>query len=329
MMPPTIGKYEVRRLLGRGGMAEVYESVHPELGRRVAIKVMLPHLAETAGFEARFCREAQVVASLRHPHIVQLYDFDIVDGRAFMVMEYLDGGTLSGRLQDARLKEDPLSLGEIARLLDPLGAALEYAHKQGIVHRDIKPGNILFTADDQPVLSDFGIARLLADTAQLTASGGIIGSPSYLSPEQAMGQPVSARSDIYSLGVVVYEMATGRVPFAGETPSTVLFKHVQEAPQSPASVYANVPETVADVILIALAKDPALRFDRASEFARSFRSALLGKSYKAADTADADITTQVGLAPSTPHPMEPDAFQLSSDPQQEPPPPSKNQNLAG
>ncbi|MCW5860841.1 MAG: serine/threonine protein kinase, partial [Caldilineales bacterium] len=242
MATQAFGKYQTTQLLGRGGMAEVYAGTHPDLGRRVAIKVILPQLAESEGFEERFRREARLVASLRHPHIVQLYDFDFVEGRAFMVMEYLEGGALAERLQAAHSRGETMPLGEAARILDAIGDALDYAHRQVVVHRDIKPGNILFTADNQPVLSDFGIAHLQAGAARLTATGGIIGSPAYMSPEQATGQAVDARSDIYSLGVVLFEMATGRVPFLAETPTAVLLRHVQEPPPPPADLNPNLPK---------------------------------------------------------------------------------------
>lgn len=279
-------------------MAEVYEGLHPDLGRRVAIKVMLPQLAESAGFEERFRREARLVASLRHPHIVQLYDFDIVDGRAFMVMEYLDGGTLADRLQAARSRSETMSLGEAARILDAIGAALDYAHRQGVVHRDIKPGNILFTADNQPVLSDFGIAHLQEGAVRLTATGGIIGSPAYMSPEQAAGKTVDARSDIYSLGVVLFELATNRVPFESESPTAVLLKHVQEAPPPPTSLNPNLPQAAAAVILKALAKDPATRFGSAGDLARSWRAALRGEMPASQPVPGSDGATLADGAPS-------------------------------
>ncbi len=274
----SFGKYRVTRLVGRGGMAEVYEGVHPDLGRRVAIKVVLPQLAETQGFEERFRREARLVASLRHPHIVQLYDFDVVDGRAYMVMEYLDGGTLGDRLQAMKQRGDLLPLAETARILDAIAGALDYAHGQGVVHRDIKPGNVLFTVDDQPVLSDFGIAYLEEGAVRLTATGGIVGSPAYMAPEQATGQPLDARTDLYALGVVLYEMATGRVPFEGKTPTVVLLKQVQEPPPPPTDLNPNLPKSVAAVILRALAKNPDDRFPTAGALAQAFGAALAAEA---------------------------------------------------
>ncbi len=290
-------------------MAEVYAGMHPDLGRRVAIKVMLPQLAESEGFEERFRREARLVASLRHPHIVQLYDFDLVEGRAFMVMEYLEGGALADRLQAARSRGETMSLGEATRILDAIGDALDYAHRQGVIHRDIKPGNILFAADNQPVLSDFGIAHLKAAAARLTAAGGVIGSPAYMSPEQASGQPVDARSDIYSLGVVLFEMATGRVPFLAETPTAILLCHLHEAPPPPAKLNPNLPAAAAAVILKALAKDPAARFGSAGELARAWRAALRGEapaSRPAPESAAATLAdANLGTLASPPSPASP------------------------
>lgn len=306
MATQAFGKYQTTQLLGRGGMAEVYAGTHPDLGRRVAIKVILPQLAEAAGFEERFRREARLVASLRHPHIVQLYDFDFVEGRAFMVMEYLEGGALADRLQAARSRGEIMPLGEAARILDAISDALDYAHRQGVVHRDIKPGNILFTADNQPVLSDFGIAHLQAGAARLTATGGIIGSPAYMSPEQATGQAVDARSDIYSLGVVLFEMATGRVPFLAETPTAVLLRHVQEPPPPPSDLNPNLPQPAAAVILKALAKDPAARFGSAGELASAWRAGLRGEapaSQPAPDSAAATLADgDLGAIASPPPP---------------------------
>lgn len=281
-------------------MAEVYEGVHPDLGRRVAIKVVLPQLAEAPGFEERFRREARLIASLRHPHIVQLYDFDVIDGRAYMVMEYLDGGTLGDRLQALKEQGAVLPLAEIARILDAIAGALDYAHSQGVVHRDIKPGNVLFTADDQPVLSDFGIAYLEEGTVRLTATGGIVGSPAYMAPEQATGQAVDARTDLYALGVVLYEMATGRVPFEGNTPTVILLKQVQEPPPPPTDLNPNLSKSVGAVILRSLAKSPEDRFPTAGALAQAFREALTagaGEDASADDFVAEKVVPEAAAAP--------------------------------
>jgi serine/threonine protein kinase len=288
MTPQSFGKYQVSDLLGSGGMAEVYAGIHPDLERRVAIKVILPQFAAENDFEERFRREARVVASLRHPHIVQLYDFDVVDGRHFMVMEHLDGGTLKDHLRSLRQRKSAMSLVEIVHLIAAMASALDYAHGRGAVHRDIKPANILFTATREAVLTDFGIAKLLEDAARLTATGGVVGSPFYMSPEQATGDAVDARSDQYSLGVVLYEMATGRTPFQGSSAVAVMTQHLNSTPPSPRAFNANLPAAVDEVLLKALAKRPADRFGSAGEFAHAFRQAVEGQSSVAVPVAALD-----------------------------------------
>jgi serine/threonine protein kinase len=276
-------------------MAEVYAGVHPDLGRKVAIKVILPQFATETNFEERFRREARVVASLRHAHIVQLYDFDVVDGRHFMVMEYLGGGTLKGQLRGLQQQKTRMPLSKIADLADAMGSALDYAHGRGAIHRDIKPANILFSAEREPVLTDFGIAKLLEDAAHLTATGGVVGSPFYMSPEQATGGAVSAASDQYSLGVVLYEMATGRVPFQGSSAVAVMTQHLNRAPPSPRTVNAALPDAVAGVLLKALAKRPDDRFAAVGELAQAFRHAAEGRSSQPVPSLPADETARTVL----------------------------------
>lgn len=276
MSTQSFGKYLVTQVLGRGGMAEVFLARDPLLERNVAIKVIHPHLATESDFGERFRREAKLVASLRHPNIVQLYDFDIQNETPYMVMEFLDAGSLKIRLGALRAQNKLMPLAEGARILAAIASALDFAHARGAVHRDVKPANILFTANDEPVLADFGIAKIVGEAAQLSASGAVVGSPAYMSPEQAASQPVDARSDIYALGIVAYEMVTGRVPFQGESPTAVLMQHLNNAPPPPRQFNANVPEAVQAVILRALAKNSATRFASAGELARAFTAALQG-----------------------------------------------------
>ncbi len=275
-MPPSqsFGRYLVTRRLGRGGMAEVYEANDPLLNRQVAIKVIYAHLASQEGFDQRFRREAQLVASLRHPHIVQLYDFGIENEQPFMVMEFLNGGTLQDRLAQWRSRGAVMPLAETARLLTKLASALDYAHERDAIHRDIKSSNIMFTAEGEPVLTDFGIAKMLSDAAQLSATGSVMGSPAYMAPEQAAGQPVDARSDLYALGIVLYEMVCGRVPFQADSPTAVMMQHITQPPPPPRQFNPQLPAAAEAVIQKALAKDPAARFSRVSEMATAFQTAV-------------------------------------------------------
>lgn len=276
MLPESFGKYAVLQRLGHGGMAEVYEAYDPNLDRRVAIKVIHAHLALDPDFGERFHREARLVASLRHPHIVQVHDFDAAHDQPYMVMEYLDGGTLKDRLSQLQSRGETMPLAEVKRLLEAIASALDYAHAQGAVHRDIKPANILFTANGEPVLTDFGIAKLLGELTQMSATGSVIGTPVYMSPEQAASRPVDKRSDIYSLGVILYELTAGRAPFAGESPTAVMMKHLNEPPPPPRRFNPSLPQAVEGVILRALAKDPAQRYATAGDLARAFTAALSG-----------------------------------------------------
>lgn len=272
--PASIGKYEILRRIGRGGMAEVFIARDPALERLVAVKVILTHLADDLRMAERFRREARVVASLDHPGIVRIHDFDLADGQPYMVMDYLPGGTLADRLASARARGVRLPLGEVASLLDRLAEALDYAHARQVIHRDIKPGNILFDARDAPVLVDFGIARLLGQSSDLTATGVVAGTPAYLSPEQAAGKPVGPNSDQYSLGAVVYEMVCGQPPFPRDSLTEILMAHLASDPPPPTTMNDRLTSASGTAMLRALSKDPASRFPSNSAFARAFREGL-------------------------------------------------------
>jgi len=279
MQLESFGKYQVIRKLGQGGMASVYEARDTLIDRQVAIKVVHPHLAREESFAKRFLQEAKLVAALRHQNIVQLYDFDIYDDQPYMVMEYLEGGTLKERVAALRAKGEHLPLGITNQIIRVLAGALDYAHEHEAVHRDIKPANILFTTQGEAVISDFGIAKMLHASLQISLTGGVIGTPIYMSPEQASADKVvDGRSDQYSLTIMVYEMITGRVPFTGNSPVTIFMKHLKEPPPPPREYNPNIPVTVQQVILRALSKGPAERFPTTKDFARAFDQALRGMS---------------------------------------------------
>ena len=269
----TIGKYHIMALLGRGGMAEVYRAYQPGLDRFVAVKVLHSHLADDEDFVGRFEREASAVARLRHPNIVQVYDFDVEGDRYYMVMEFIEGPTLRTELRERSVGDQPFAFAEATRILDALSSAIDYAHTRGMVHRDLKPANIMFTSEGQVVLTDFGIARIVSDT-HLTVTGAIVGTPTYMSPEQGQGERGDERSDIYSLGVVLYEMVTGRVPFDADTPFAVIMRHINDPLPSPREVNPDIPAAAEQVILKTLSKNPDNRYQTAGEMARALREAV-------------------------------------------------------
>lgn len=268
----VLGRYEIGPLIGQGGMAQVYKGRHPALKRDVAIKLIHNHLATGEGFIERFQREAQLVAALRHPNIVQVYDLDMDMGVYYMVMEFIDGPTLAAQLEGKRRQNSLLSLEQVVELMLVLCSALDYAHTQGMVHRDVKPGNVMFTSTGQPVLTDFGLAKIVGATSQ-TASGLVLGTPMYMSPEQAKGESGDARSDIYALGVMLFELATGRVPFQGDTPLSVVFKHVNEPLPSAKMVNARVPDSIEQIIVEATQKIPSHRYQTCAQLAVDLRRA--------------------------------------------------------
>ena len=289
----NIGKYRIVARLGRGGMAEVYKAYQPGLNRYVAIKVLHSHLADDEDFIERFEREATAVAKLRHQHIVTVYDFDIEDGRYFMVMEFVEGPTLKAELKERSLNGQIFTMPETTRIFIALASAIDYAHRRGMVHRDLKPANVMFTSDGQVVLTDFGIARIV-DATRLTLTGAIAGTPAYMSPEQGQGDRGDERSDIYSLGVVLYEMVTGRVPFDADTPFAIILKHINDPLPLPTQANPDIPEAVERVILKAMSKDPDDRYQTADEMGQALREAT---GIAAAETLAAIPVTTIAPAP--------------------------------
>jgi len=261
----TIGKYQIVELLGRGGMAEVYKAYQPALDRYVAIKIMHSFLAEDEDFLGRFQREAKAVGRLRHPNIVQVHDFDVADGVYYMVMEFIDGYTLKAKLQDLAATDERMPLEEAIRVTRGVAAALAYAHKRDMVHRDVKAANVMVNQDGQVILTDFGIAKILSGP-QFTASGAMIGTPAYMSPEQGLGEPGDARSDIYSLGIMLFQMTTGQLPYDADTPLAVVLKHVNNPLPIPSQLNSAIPPGVERVIFKTLAKNPDDRYQTADEF---------------------------------------------------------------
>jgi serine/threonine-protein kinase len=263
-----LGAYEIGEPIGQGGMATVYKAFQPGMNRTVAVKILPPLLAQNATFLARFRQEAQVIARLEHTHILPVYDYGESDGVVYIVMRYLDGGSLQKKIDAGRVP-----LRDVSKILSQIASALDYAHRQGVIHRDIKPSNVLLDRQGDAFLTDFGIAKMVAGTLDLTGTG-VIGTPQYMSPEQGQGLEIDGRSDVYSLGVMLYETLTGRVPFDAETPLAVVLKHVTE-PLPPVRSHApDLPESVERVLGTALAKKSGDRYATAGELAAAFDDAI-------------------------------------------------------
>ena len=272
LLGQLVGRYRVARMIGKGGMGEVYLGVQPDIGSRVAIKVLPPGGAENRVLVDRFFAEARAVNLIRHEGIVNVLDLSTLpDGRPYIVMEFLEGAPLSSFIDHGAL-----ALGTLASLVIDVASALTAAHEHGIVHRDLKPDNVYVTAAGRPKVLDFGIAKLRPELSAMevaTQTGALLGTPHYMSPEQALGRAVDQRSDIYSLGVILFEAATARRPFEADSLFELLRHHVDTPPPSPLSLRPDMPAAYADVILRALAKDPAARFQSADELARALHEA--------------------------------------------------------
>ena len=276
------GRYQIGDLLGRGGMADVHAGMDARLGRRVAIKLLKPSLANDPAFRTRFRQEAQAAARMAHPTIVRVFDAGEETVRdpsgheiqvPFIVMEHVDGRLLKDVVADG-----PMSADEAGRIVDGILVALEYSHRAGVVHRDIKPGNIMVTSAGQVKVMDFGIARAISDSsATIAQTSAILGTAQYFSPEQARGEAVDARTDLYSTGVVLYELLTGRPPFQGETAVATAYQHVSEPPVPPNAINPAVSPALNAVVMRALAKDRTERYQSAADFRSDLEIALAGK----------------------------------------------------
>ena len=333
--PKELGKYELRERLGRGGMAEVWKAFDTQLHRFVAIKLMHADLQNDPDFMSRFVREARAIAALHHPNIIQIYDFqttgttDPNSPMAYMVMSYVEGETLADYMSNTTRVGKFLSANELVRMFAAISRAIDHAHMHGMIHRDIKPANILLDKHNtvqnpmgEPILSDFGIAKLMGVSGG-TVQGTWLGTPMYAAPEQINGQPGDERSDLYSLGVILYELCTGVQPFRGDTITAVIVQQINTIPTAPSIVNPNVPSALSDVILRSLAKDPMARYGSASELTVAIAQALrvpvppdmIGLAHSVHDHMDAptylmpsraqELPTVLSGAGGTPTPVQP------------------------
>jgi serine/threonine-protein kinase len=295
----TLGNCEVQEEIGRGGMASVYKGYQASMNRTVAIKVMAQQYTGEEQFIERFKNESKTIAQLEHAHILPVYDFGEQDGILYIVMRYMPTGTL-----EDRIKPGGIPLKEAVGLFGQLARALDYAHSMGVIHRDLKPGNALVDKQGNLFLSDFGIAKSLSDTQNLTGTGGVVGTPAYMSPEQGLGTGVDSRSDIYALGVILFEMLTGEALFTADNPMAVMLKHINEVPRSPSALNPKIPSAVEAVMLKTLAKKPEERYQTAGELAEALETAFSGRTLVSAPAASQDAaatlaTPVAGTQPAT------------------------------
>ncbi len=316
MLGQTLGQYQLVEQIGKGGMATVYKAYQPSLERYVAVKILPAYFAHEPGFAERFTREAKAIAQLDHPNILPVYDFGKQGDTSYIVMKYVPAGTLHDKLGT------PMSPAQALSIIEQVAGALDHAHEKGILHRDIKPSNILIDDREWVYLSDFGLAKMVEGSVQLTGSGVGVGTPSYMSPEQGKGLPVDGRTDVYALGVVLFEMLTGRVPYEAETPMAVVIKHITDPVPLPRQVNPNIPDSVERVLLKAMAKERDDRFASAGDLAGALRRAVqeLAPGVAAAPTPPEFEHT---VAQPTPPPSPPP---VSSSPPAAPATPAKKRS---
>jgi len=292
----NVGPYRIVEQLGSGGMATVYKGYQPSLDRYVAIKVMHPMFKGNPQFFERFKREARIVAKLEHPNIIPIHDFNEHKGEPYLVMRYVEGDTLKPRLEG-----QPMPPNDVLRIIRPVCSALNYAHNQGVLHRDIKPSNIMVTTDGTIFVTDFGLARMVEAGESTLSQDMMVGTPQYISPEQAQGvKELDGRTDIYSLGVVLYEMLTGRVPFSADTPFATVHDHIYTPLPPPSSVNPNINPAVERMLLKALAKDPQDRYATAKDLLEAVEVSLEAQTAQSPTVAQ----TPAPVAVSTPAPEE-------------------------
>ena len=298
-IPSKIGRYDIKAELGRGGMATVYRGYDPQVKREVAVKVLPREFLHDPTFRTRFTREAETVAGLEHPAIVPLYDFGEDSGQPYFIMRLMHGGSLADRL-----KEGPLPVEECVRIVARLARALDDAHSRGIIHRDLKPGNILFDNHGDPYISDFGIAKLSqggGGTLGVTGSG-IIGTPAYMSPEQTLGKPVGPQSDVYSLGIILYEMLTGHQPYEADTPIAVALMHLSQPLPLPRQFNADIPNDVEDVVRVALEKETGDRYQTAGELTAALAATQPGAPFSMPTQPRKPTGKTIAIAPTPTRP---------------------------